>query len=117
MDFQNAIQAHVGWKAKLASYIAKPDHSLNPATVSQDSNCELGKWLKGEGQVYARNPEFAKLVADHAHFHAAAGEVIRKADSGQCVSELVCLGAKSDYSAASNAVVTALMKLKAKAAA
>jgi hypothetical protein len=85
--------------------------------VSQDSNCELGKWLKGEGQVYARNPEFAKLVADHAHFHAAAGEVIRKADSGQCVSELVCLGAKSDYSAASNAVVTALMKLKAKAAA
>jgi len=25
MDFDQAIQAHVEWKAKLAAYIAKPD--------------------------------------------------------------------------------------------
>jgi hypothetical protein len=117
MNFQQAIEAHVAWKMKLSHYIAKPDHSLNAATVSQDSNCELGRWLNGEGRKHAGTPEFAKLVADHAHFHAAAGDVIRKADSGQRVDDEVALGSKSEYASASNAVVSALMKLKMKIAA
>ena len=117
MDFQQAIQAHVDWKIKLASYLARPDHSLNAATVSQESGCELGRWLKGEGRKYAASPEFVKLVADHARFHMAASEVIRKADSGQRVAEEVALGARSEYASASNAVVAALMKMKLKAAA
>ncbi len=117
MNFQNAIECQVGWKMKLSSYIAKPDHSLNAATVSQDSNCELGRWLNGEGRKYSANPEFAKLVADHARFHAAAGEIVRKADSGQRVTDELALGAQSEYAAASNAVVGALMRLKTKVAA
>jgi len=111
MDFQQAIHVHVSWKSKLAAYIAKPDHSLNPATVSQETNCELGKWLKGEGAKFAKSAEFATLVSDHARFHKAAGEIIRKADAGQKVSEEVCLGSKSEYATASNTVVGSLMKM------
>jgi hypothetical protein len=85
--------------------------------VSQDSNCELGRWLKGEGRKFAAIPEFAKLVTDHARFHAAAGEIIRKADSGQSVVDDVALGGRSEYASVSNAVVSALMKLKVKIAA
>jgi hypothetical protein len=56
-------------------------------------------------------------IADHAHFHEAAGNIIRQADSGKNVTSEVSLGSKSEYAAASNAVVSALMKLKMKVAA
>lgn len=117
MNFDQAIECHVKWKAELVAYIAKPDHSLNPAATAQDGKCDLGKWIHGEGQRYATTAEFAKLVADHGRFHAAAAEVIRKADAGQRVTEEVALGARSEYAAASNAVVTSLMKMKMKIAA
>lgn len=116
MDFKSAIDAHVAWKAKLASYIAKPDRSLNPVTVGQDSQCELGRWLKGEGAKLAASPDFQQLAADHARFHQAAGEVIRKADAGQNVTEEIALGTKSEYAAASSAVVLALMRMMRKPA-
>jgi hypothetical protein len=112
MDFEKAIQAHVQWKSKLAAYIAKPDHSLNSATIAKDNCCELGKWLHGEGQMHSKSPEFAKLVADHARFHAAAADIVKRADAGQHVNEEVALGAHSEYAAASNTVVTELMRLK-----
>jgi len=112
MDFDQAINAHVQWKSKLAGYIAKPDKSLNALTVSGDRNCELGKWLHGEGTKYSSLRDYAALVADHARFHRAAGEVIKKADSGQDESEEVALGANSEFSNASMAVVSKLMQLK-----
>ena len=94
----------------------EPDHSLNAATASGDHNCELGKWLHGEGQKFAGLPEFATLVTDHAMFHKAAGEVIRRADVGQKVSEEVALGANSEFAKASSSVVSELMQLKRKVA-
>jgi hypothetical protein len=112
MDFEQAIQVHVQWKSKLAAYIAKPDHTLNPATIAKDDCCELGKWLRGEGRKFSSSPDFVKLVADHARFHVAAADIVRKADAGQYVSEEIALGAKSEYAAASNTVVTELMRLK-----
>jgi hypothetical protein len=114
MDFDSAIHAHASWKSKLACYIAKPDHSLNAATLSADNQCELGRWLQGEGRKYAALPEFKQLVVDHAHFHKAAGEVVRKADSGERVGDEIALGAKSEYALASGSVVATLMKMKAK---
>jgi methyl-accepting chemotaxis protein len=112
MNFDQAISAHVQWKSKLAAYIAKPDHSLHAEIIAKDDQCELGKWIHGEGQKVAKMPDFQKLVADHARFHAAAADVVRKADAGQKASEEVALGAKSSYAAASNSVVTALMHMK-----
>jgi Chemoreceptor zinc-binding domain len=117
MDFDHAIMCHTQWKSKLAAYIAKPDKSLDPATVAHDDRCDLGKWIHGEGRKFANSPEFAKLIADHKRFHLAASEVIRKADSGLSVKEELVLGAKSEYAIASNAVVTSLMKMKMKMAA
>jgi hypothetical protein len=60
-------------------------------------------------------PEFAKLVSEHTSFHKAAAEVVSRADHGVCVDDEVALGNKSPFSAASSAVVTALMAMKAKA--
>ena len=117
IDFAHAIEAHAKWKKKLAAYIAHPDHSLNAETTSKDNACPLGKWLHGEGRQYANLLEFKRAVDDHARFHAAAGAIIRKADSGQRLIDEVALGGKSEFATASQAVVTALMQLKKKLAA
>jgi hypothetical protein len=112
MNFDQAISAHVQWKSKLAAYLNHPDHSLNAADIAKDDRCDLGKWLRGEGQKYASSPEFKKLVADHTHFHSAAAAIVKKADAGLRVSEEVALGATSEYASASNAVVTSLMHMR-----
>jgi hypothetical protein len=112
MNFDQAIACHVQWKAKLSAYLNHPDHSLNAGDIAKDDRCDLGKWLRGEGQKFAKLPEFARLVADHAHFHSAAADIVKKADTGVAVNEEVALGSKSEYAAASNAVVTSLMRMK-----
>lgn len=115
MDFDQAITSHVRWKSKLTAYIKHPDHSLNPSEIAREDHCDLGKWIRSEGQKFSRLPEFSRLVADHSRFHAAAADVVRKADTGQQVTEDIALGSKSDYAAASNAVVTSLMRMKSAA--
>jgi hypothetical protein len=111
MDFKEAISCHVQWKAKLAAYVAKPDHSIDAAKLGRDDQCELGRWLIEQGHRRANDPEFAKLVAEHRKFHTAAADVVRKADSGMSMSETVALGAHSEYAKASNDVVGSLMRL------
>jgi hypothetical protein len=111
MDVNEAIQAHAHWKGKLAAYIAKPNHSLNADSLSRDNECELGKWLYGEGRKQSGWAGYAQLISDHARFHKAAGEIVRKADAGERMEESVSLGGKSEYSSASSAVVGSLMKL------
>jgi hypothetical protein len=115
MNFDEAITAHSQWKSKLSSYIAHPDNGLTAAAVSQDNQCPLGKWIVGEGAKFSNLPEYSTLKTEHTRFHKAAGDVIRKASGGQNVSAEVALGAHSEFGNASNAVVSAIMAMKAKA--
>jgi methyl-accepting chemotaxis protein len=115
VNFDDAIRAHSQWKQKLSAYVSKPDRSLNASEVSADSKCQLGQWLSGEGKKFASLTEFSQLTSDHSRFHKAAGDVIRKADSGQNVTEEIALGANSEFAVASTAVVKSLMAMKSKA--
>ena len=112
LNFEQAIEAHARWKSKLQKYIAHPDHSLDPVKTTQDSLCDLGKWLHGAGKKHSQLAEFGRLLSDHARFHRAAGDIIRRADTGERLGEEVALGGKSEYAQASTAVVSALMKMK-----
>lgn len=116
MDFDQAIAAHSSWKSKLRAYLAKPDRSLTPSEVAQDSKCELGKWIVSEGSTFASLPEFTTLRSEHSRFHKAAADIIRHADSGRNISEEIALGSKSEFSSASSAVVSAIMAIKIKTA-
>jgi hypothetical protein len=116
MDFDEAIAAHSAWKQKLKAYLAKPDHHLKVEEVGADDKCELGRWIKSEYQKHSDIREFATLRTDHARFHQAAADVVKRADSGQKVTEEVALGARSEFATASSAVITDLMALKKKLA-
>jgi hypothetical protein len=114
VNIDEAITAHAKWKMKLASYISKPDQSLQASVVGADNQCDLGKWLHGEGLKYSRLPEYSKLVSDHAEFHKFAAEIIRKADSGHKVTADITLGSKSKFASISSTIVLSLMAMKSK---
>lgn len=116
MNFDDAIQAHSSWKLKLSTYLRKPDGSLNPASIRPDNKCALGQWLHGEGRKLAANPDYKKLVAEHARFHQCAAAVVDKANSGKSVVEDVAIGSRSDFGSASANVVALLMTMKKVAA-
>ena len=114
MNFDDAIKAHSAWKMKLSKYLANPDKSLKAEDVAQDSKCDLGKWIHGEAIQFNQLPEYSALKLEHANFHKAAADVIRKADSGQSTSEDTQLGGSSPFAKASSAVVTAIMAIRRK---
>jgi len=109
MNVEDAVKAHVGWKSKLKAYLNAPNKTLNPAEVEKDSNCDLGKWLKGEGVKHSSKKLYRDLLAEHAKFHKAAASIVRRADSGQKVLEETALGSKSEFSAVSAKVVELIM--------
>ena len=112
MDFAAAIAAHSLWKSKLRRYISNPDHSLNPATITKDDECDLGKWIVAESRVHAANPKFNELRREHTRFHALAGDLVRRADAGQKVASEVELSASSEYSKCTTKVVQLLGQLR-----
>jgi methyl-accepting chemotaxis protein len=114
MDFDHAIAAHASWKAKLAKYLKSPDHSLQPAEIALDNQCELGKWIAGEGKKFANLEEYRTVKSNHARFHRVASNIVQRANAGEQVAEEIALGTKSDFASASSAVVRAIMALKMK---
>jgi len=109
MDFDKAVAMHVDWKRKLRSYLKNPDYSLKAAEIAMDDKCELGEWIATKGTTSAHLPEYAALKSNHSHFHKVAADVVRRADSGQDVSEEVALGAESEFASASRAVVRSIL--------
>jgi len=114
MDFDGAIAAHTAWKSKLRAYLGNPDRSLNAAQIGLDDQCTLGQWLHGEGKKYSSDAEFAELKKEHANFHLAAADLVKRADLGESVSEQATLGANSPYVKLSSHVVQLIVKIKQK---
>jgi len=109
MNVETAVKAHVAWKAKLKAYLSAPNKSLNPTEIEKDNNCDLGKWLRGEGAKHSGKKTYKDLLAEHAKFHKAAASIVRRADSGQKVLEETALGATSEFSTLSGRVVELIM--------
>jgi hypothetical protein len=114
MDFDAAVAAHSQWKTKLRGYLTKPNKSLNPADVEADNRCVLGQWIHGEGKHHAADPDFLELRKEHANFHRAAADLVRRADQGENVGEETVLGAKSPFSQLSQRLVHLIMMMKQK---
>ena len=115
MDFDQAIAAHSAWKSKLKAYLNKPDGSLKAADIQSDQECLLGQWIHGEAKQWIGNAAYTELKMQHAAFHAAAAELVRKADAGQSVNEELALGAGSDFDKTTSAVVSAIVRMREEA--
>ena len=112
MNFDDAIKAHASWKQKLANYLVKPDGSIDVATLATDNRCTLGQWIHQEAAKYVSDGLFAELRREHADFHRAAADLVRRADAGERVSQEAALGAKSFYGKCSSRVVQLIMDMR-----
>jgi len=69
-QFQTMIQAHLGWKTKIRSYIDGADIGVTYDTAIDPTACALGKWYyQGGGQALMHLPLMAKLGEEHAEMH------------------------------------------------
>jgi len=110
MDLSSAINAHVNWKLRLSRYLAGEGEALDPRIVGRDDQCELGKWIHGEGRSHAKRPEFAALRTEHATFHRRASEVVQAGMRGETLGAQDLLA--GPYSEASRVVVLTIGRLK-----
>ena len=115
-DFlERAVDAHVQWKTKLRVAVsggAAPDAAIS----SRDDQCELGKWIHGEGtQRHGNTAELKQLREEHQKFHACVGSILTAAKNGNFDKAREELD-KGPYSKLSTGVVLAIRALAKKAA-
>ncbi|MDD0838090.1 methyl-accepting chemotaxis protein [Curvibacter sp. HBC61] len=112
LNVDSAIEAHRQWKVKLRAAIEQRSQ-LDAQTISCDDRCPLGQWLHGRGgQRFGGKPSFVALLEEHKGFHLAAGDVARRINAGALDDAQRMLGAGSAFAKASNAVTTALSRIK-----
>lgn len=113
MNLQDAITVHMAWRRRLRQFVdGQSGEELASATVRRDDCCDLGRWMIGEGQLYARAPAFIAARRAHAEFHAHAGEVVAAVERGDGAAARALLGDSSAFRRASQEVVAALERLR-----
>ncbi len=113
MNFEEAVSVHQRWKTRLRVVIdGKSTETLDPQVVCKDDQCDLGKWIHGEGgRAMGSKPEFNEVKTTHACFHRTAGEVLRKALAGDKAGASILLD--GEFFQASSKVIQAITKCKA----
>ncbi|MBJ6723345.1 CZB domain-containing protein [Geomesophilobacter sediminis] len=82
-ELNKAMAAHGVWKVRLREAIANGTSEFDPFTVSQDHECEFGKWLYRIPDA-DRPPAFWEKVKElHEQFHREAGRILHLALSGK----------------------------------
>ena len=115
MNFDEAISAHAQWKVRLRVILEDPGQAgLKPDEVERDDQCDLGKWIHGEGSMYAGDAAFEALEEAHRQFHLLAADVIRKAGVGRRLEAEAILS--GEYLRRSTAVISAITAIKRHAA-
>ena len=112
LNFQSVISVHMGWRKRLADVVKGiSKEKLSVAQVGASDQCELGRWLNGPVKdEYASSSEFQALVAEHARFHQAAGQILQLAQAGQ-KKEAEQLLAAGDFPKLSTSLVMRLGNL------
>lgn len=112
MDLDSAFEKHGVWIEQFCTAIFDRN-SLNAGTYDKDDNCELGKWLYGEGKKqYGKLNTYNNLISNHAEFHKVAMKVAQSINAKDYKSAEELLGENGEYVLASQAVHQAIIKLK-----
>ena len=113
IDFHEAIREHTEWRRKFCCAIST-HQSLEVASISQDSACALGKWLRDDAwQAYRGLDGYLPCLDAHSAFHLEAAKVARAIDDKSFYEARLMLASGSDYSKAAIALgiaITLLMK-------
>ncbi len=111
---QAAIAAHGMWKARLRQAIADGRSDFKVEVVTQDNQCDFGRWLYGP--TCLRDGHHEAVRRHHAEFHRAAAHVLGLALRGHKPDAEAAMGLGSDYARVSAALTGELMRWQKEAA-
>lgn len=112
MNFDDAITRHAEWRIKLRSAMHMKQ-KLDVFVISKENNCELGKWLHGEGRRDASAlPSYKACLDLHKAFHEEAGKIAVLINAGNYAEAEKLLAPGSAYSQVSTNIGGILIKLK-----
>jgi methyl-accepting chemotaxis protein len=80
-NYDLIVLMHRNWLAQLRAFLDERKKSLT-VTDKDYLNCDLGKWIYGEGKQYQHNEYYHKLEKLHQRFHGLAGEICRMKNAG-----------------------------------
>ena len=107
MDFDVLILAHSNWKRRFHEHL-RGKQELDVATVRAVNQCNMGRWLCGEGLKYKDLPEYRDLEVKHVRFHEMAADVLERAATLSDSEALKLVGPDSDFERASRECVAAI---------
>jgi hemerythrin-like metal-binding protein len=73
---------HMSWVARLRATL-DGKLRLDPATLGDHTQCDLGKWMATEGKAAMDSRDFAELDSKHAAMHRRAREIATIAHQGK----------------------------------
>lgn len=113
VNLYDAVLAHNAWKKRLFEYLeGQSKEELNPSKIGVDHQCVLGKWIHTDGRAkFGKEPEFIKLVEEHAKFHAHAASVVEAHHAGK--TEMAMEMLTGSFEEQSRRTVKCLTKLNA----
>ncbi len=112
MDLNEAIQKHAQWKFRFRQALLT-NELMDADVVAKDNQCELGKWLHGEGRsLYGQRNAHAQCLAKHTAFHIEAGKVAVMINAHRKHDAERMLANGSQFSEVSKAVAVALIELQ-----
>jgi hypothetical protein len=110
-DSAKMILAHSQWKTKLRSAI-EGKQQVDSRSAGQDDQCEMGKWIHGEGKRYANLKEYGDLKTKHTTFHACVPKVMTQALSSPSKALDMLHPFDGEFGRASSNCVNAIMSLE-----
>lgn len=110
--FDDAIIVHLDWKHRLRDLIKGDRDALDSDSVRNDRNCELGKWIYGEGAEFAGLFSYQDLVKIHAAFHHCAADVIQAVQEKNMEKAEELMNMDGPFSDASAETVGAIGRLR-----
>jgi hypothetical protein len=113
INLYDAVLAHSAWKRRLFLYLeGQSKEDLQPGKICVDYLCLLGKWIHSDGKAhFGSQPEFVKLVEEHAKFHVHAASVVEAHQAGKTDRAMEILNGSFDEQ--SRKTVRCLTKLNA----
>jgi len=87
MDWIKTINTHALWKKRLQGLLdGSSDETLDPVAVEVDTICELGQWIRGEGQKHNQVAGFDEMRQMHSEFHRMIGKIVSLCEAGHTES-------------------------------
>lgn len=97
MNFDDAIEAHAGWKIEPADYPKHPGGTFISGEAGTRNRRLPGQWPLGEARKnHSSLPHHQTLMTEH-RFHRIAGKIAGRVDSGQVVNAEAAPGNGSEF--------------------